>query len=210
MLQKAAHFITALSTEQAQRQEEKAMLKREIDNLKQTITAYQCQLPASGGPINQGSSQAREMLQGYIRARTLDNWKFWIFSQLIQPMFESYNGTVSTNNLEEALRTIINWLERNCSLVSLRKDLLNSLTFLSTNTSMLNAPQILPTEAVNAVRYHEDGSNNLSNSATATVVTTSSSVIKAITTNTSTSMSQQQSQGVNSVMPAEQLARNVW
>ena len=127
------------------------------------IQSYQCQLPESGGPIGRpGSSQAREMLQDYIRRRTLDNWKFWIFSLLIEPLFESYYSAVSTNSLEEACKTIFTWLDRSCGLVSLRKDALESLTFLSTSTNILNTPQTLPTESVDAVRYQSSATTTSS------------------------------------------------
>nr|WIE96210.1 basic helix-loop-helix transcription factor [Loropetalum chinense var. rubrum] len=155
MLQKAALYINSLSAEQKQQADEQAMLKQQIENLKQTISAYQCQLPASGGPVGcQGSSQAREMLQDYVRRRTLENWKFWIFSLLIEPLFETYYNSVSTTSLEDSCKTIFTWLDRSCGLVSLRKDVLESLTFLSTSTNILNTPQTLPTEAVDAVKYH--------------------------------------------------------
>ena len=154
MLQKAAVYISSLSAEQRQQADEQALLRQQIEGLKQTISAYQCQLPASGGPVGcPGSSQAREMLQDYVRRRTLDNWKFWIFSLLIEPMFDTYYNSVSTNSLEDSCKTICSWLDRNCGLVALRKDVLESLTFLSTSTNILNTPQTLPTEAVDAVRY---------------------------------------------------------
>lgn len=155
MLQKAAVYISTLTAEQKQQAEEQAMLRQQIENLKQAIRAYQCQLPASGGAVGcQGSSQSREMLQDYVRRRTLENWKFWIFSLLIEPLFETYYSSVSTTSLEDACKTIFTWLDRSCGLNSLRKDALESLTFLSTSTNILNTPQTLPTEAVDAVRYH--------------------------------------------------------
>ena len=179
MLQKAAIHISALSAEQKQQADEQAMLKQQIENLKQTIRAYQCQLPAAGGAVGcPGSSQAREMLQDYIKRRTFENWKFWIFSLLIEPLFETYYSSVSTNSLEDACKTIFTWLDRSCGLISLRKDALESLTFLSTSTNILNTPQTLPTEAVDAVRYHSAparGPNNLHVAITAAGMPTTTS-----------------------------------
>jgi len=154
MLQKAAMYISTLSAEQKQQADEQAMLRQQIESLKQTISAYQAQLPASGGPVGcQRTSKARELLQEYARRRTLENWKFWIFSLLIEPLFETYYSSVSTNSLEDACKTICTWLDQSCGLVSLRKDVLESLTFLSTSTNILNTPQTLATEAVQAARY---------------------------------------------------------
>lgn len=168
MLQKAASYISALSAEQKQQADEQALLKQQIEGLKQTISAYQSQLPASGGPVGcPSSNQAREMLQDHIRRRTLENWKFWIFSLLIEPLFESYHNSVSTTSLEDSCKTIFTWLDRCCGLMSLRKDVLDSLTFLSTKTNVLNTPQTLPTEAVDAVRYQQQQALS-TNSATST------------------------------------------
>ena len=68
-------------------------------------------------------------------------------------MFESYYKKVNTNSLEEAFKTIYSWLDQNCGLSSMRRDVTESLTVLSTNTNVLLTPQTLPTEAMEVVRY---------------------------------------------------------
>lgn len=42
------------------------------------------------------------------------------FSVIIQPLFESFRGTVSGSNLEELHRSALCWLEQCCSLPVLR------------------------------------------------------------------------------------------
>lgn len=151
MLQKASAYITNLDEAQKEQIREETALKQQIDELKATINMYQNQLPASGGKCTT-SSHSRGMLQDYIRRRTLDNWKFWLFSLIIEPLHETYEASVVTTSVEESCKTMFTWLDRCCSLLALRKGVLNSLTFLSTSTEVLTSPHALPIEAVEAVR----------------------------------------------------------
>jgi MAX-like protein X len=81
----------------------------------------QAKLPATGVPVTrQRSDRMKEQLQHYIRQRTLDDWKFWIFSIIITPLFDSYNDMVSTASIDDLCRTTLTWLEQHCSLVQLR------------------------------------------------------------------------------------------
>lgn len=165
MLQKAAIYISSLDGARKELLNEQALLQQQVDHLRQTISLYQTQLPAAGGPVGcQRTNRAREMLQDYIKRRSMENWKFWVFSTMIEPLFESYYQSVSTNSLEEACKSIFTWLDRCCNLTSLRKDILDSLTFLSTSTNVLNSPETVPSEAMEAVRLraanHFEGDSN--------------------------------------------------
>lgn len=42
------------------------------------------------------------------------------FSIIIEPLFESYNGMVSTSSMAELCRTTLSWLDQHCSLPTLR------------------------------------------------------------------------------------------
>lgn len=42
------------------------------------------------------------------------------FSIIIEPLFESYNGMVSTASMEELCRSTLSWLDQHCSLPTLR------------------------------------------------------------------------------------------
>lgn len=42
------------------------------------------------------------------------------FSTIIAPLFDSYNGMVSTASVEELRRSILAWLDQHCSLTVLR------------------------------------------------------------------------------------------
>lgn len=42
------------------------------------------------------------------------------FSIIIEPLFESYNGMVSTASVEDLCRSTLSWLDQHCSLPALR------------------------------------------------------------------------------------------
>ncbi|KPP57716.1 hypothetical protein Z043_124535 [Scleropages formosus] len=114
----------------------------------------QQQLPATGVPITrQRFDHMRDMFREYVRVQTLQNWKFWIFSVIIEPLFESYNGMVSTASVEDLCRTTLCWLDQHCSLPVLRPAVLSSLRLLSTSTSILTDPGLVPEQATVAVAH---------------------------------------------------------
>ncbi|CAG2114646.1 unnamed protein product [Medioppia subpectinata] len=156
MLQKAAEHIRQLKSDRHQQQEEYDLLIQQVDSLNQTIGVIQSQMPATGVPVSsQRSTQTQELYENYIRERTLQNWKFWIFNIIMKSLWESYNQTVTTSNMDEMSKTIHRWIEHNCCLIQLRKDVLNSLRFLSTSTNILTDPKSLPDEAILAVTKKE-------------------------------------------------------
>uniref|UniRef100_A0A8D2BKB7 BHLH domain-containing protein n=1 Tax=Sus scrofa TaxID=9823 RepID=A0A8D2BKB7_PIG len=120
-LQKTAEYITMLQQERAAKQEEAQQLRDQIEELNAAINLCQQQLPATGVPItHQRFNQMRDMFDDYVRTRTLHNWKFWVFSILIRPLFESFNGMVSTASLQSLRQTSLAWLDQYCSLPALR------------------------------------------------------------------------------------------
>nr|XP_012597706.1 carbohydrate-responsive element-binding protein isoform X3 [Microcebus murinus] len=151
-LQKTAEYIVMLQQERAAMQEEAQQLRDEIEELNAAINLCQQQLPATGVPItHQRFDQMRDMFDDYVRTRTLHNWKFWVFSVLIRPLFESFNGMVSTASLQSLRQTSLAWLDQYCSLPALRPTVLNSLRQLSTSTSILTEPGRVPEQATRAV-----------------------------------------------------------
>ncbi|CAO2629926.1 Carbohydrate-responsive element-binding protein [Lemmus lemmus] len=151
-LQKTAEYILMLQQERAAMQEEAQQLRDEIEELNAAINLCQQQLPATGVPItHQRFDQMRDMFDDYVRTRTLHNWKFWVFSILIRPLFESFNGMVSTTSLHSLRQTSLAWLDQYCSLPALRPTVLNSLRQLSTSTSILTDPSRVPEQATRAV-----------------------------------------------------------
>ncbi|XP_061608113.1 carbohydrate-responsive element-binding protein-like isoform X2 [Phyllopteryx taeniolatus] len=151
-LQKTAEYISKMQQERALLHEETQRLRDEIQLLNSAINACQQQLPATGVPITrQRFDHMRQKFREYVQAQTLQNWKFWIFSIIIEPLFESYNGMVSTASVEQLCQSTLCWLDQHCSLPSLRPMVLSSLRLLSTTTSILTEPRLLPEQAAFAV-----------------------------------------------------------
>ncbi|KAM4616552.1 MLX-interacting protein [Polymixia lowei] len=151
-LQKTVEHITKLQQERQQMQEEARRLREEIEELNASINLCQEQLPATGVPITRHRfDHMREKFDEYVKNRTLQNWKFWIFSIIIKPLFESFNGTVSTTSKAELCQTTLQWFDHHCSLPVLRPMVLGTLRQLSTSTSILTDPSLLPEEAIQAV-----------------------------------------------------------
>uniref|UniRef100_A0A673IVM7 MLX-interacting protein-like n=1 Tax=Sinocyclocheilus rhinocerous TaxID=307959 RepID=A0A673IVM7_9TELE len=161
-LQKTVDYIGKLQLERQQMQEETKRLREEIEELNTSISLCQEQLPDTGVPITRHRfDHMREKFDDYVKNRTLQNWKFWIFSVIIQPLFESFNGTVSTTNNTELCETTMQWLDRYCALPVLRPMVLKTLRQLCTSTSILTDPSLLPEEAKKAAlnpKKHSSGS----------------------------------------------------
>uniref|UniRef100_A0A1A8FPV2 MLX interacting protein n=1 Tax=Nothobranchius korthausae TaxID=1143690 RepID=A0A1A8FPV2_9TELE len=151
-LQKTVEHIVKLQQERQQMQEEARRLREEIEELNASINLCQEQLPATGVPMRLSRlDYMQEKFDEYVKTRTLQNWKFWIFSIIIKPLFESFNGMVSTTSRTELHQTTLQWLDNHCSLPVLRPMVLSTLRQLSTTTSILNDPSLLPNEAIEAV-----------------------------------------------------------
>ncbi|KAI9521841.1 hypothetical protein NQZ68_003996 [Dissostichus eleginoides] len=153
-LQKTVDHIGKLQQERQQMQEEVKRLREEIEELNTSINSCQEQLPATGVPIRRNCFEhMQERFKEYVKNRTLQNWKFWIFSIIIKPLFDSFNEMVSTTSRAELCQTTLQWLDRHCSLPVLRPMVLSTLRKLSTNTSILSDPSLLPEEAIQAVSH---------------------------------------------------------
>ncbi|XP_018412631.1 PREDICTED: carbohydrate-responsive element-binding protein [Nanorana parkeri] len=159
-LHKTAEYICKLQQERAQLQEEAQRLRHQVQELSDSINLCQQQLPASGVPVtHQHFQHMRQMFQNYVQSRTLQNWKFWLFSLLIRPLFDSFNRMVSTSSMTDLRETAMDWLDQHCSLPALRPTVLSSLCQLSTSTSILTDPSLMPEQAVQAVTRGESGDN---------------------------------------------------
>lgn len=151
VLQKTVEYTTKLQRERQHMQEEADMLRKQIQELNTSISVCQQQLPATGVPVaRQRVDQMWSMFNQYVKTRTQDNFKFWIFSVLMRQLFEEYNNMVSTVSVEEFCRTVLAWLEQHCSLPALRPAALSSLRDLSKATSILSDPSKVPEQALRA------------------------------------------------------------
>ncbi|XP_077417613.1 MLX-interacting protein isoform X2 [Vanacampus margaritifer] len=153
-MQKTVEHIEKLKQEREQMQEDIRKLQEEITSLKASINLCHDQMPATGAQVTQRRfDHMQHRFTEYVKLRSRQDWKFWIFSVIIKPLFESFNKMVSTASATELCKTTLEWLERHCSLVALRPMVSNSLCHLSTSTSILSDPSRLPEEAVQALRH---------------------------------------------------------
>ncbi|XP_046872729.1 MLX-interacting protein isoform X2 [Hypomesus transpacificus] len=160
-LQKTVEYVGKLQQDRQHLQEETKRLREEIEELNASINTCQEQLPATGVPITRHRfDHMREKFDEYVKSRTLQNWKFWIFSIIIKPLFESFNGSVSITSKGELCESTLQWLERHCSLPVLRPTVLGTLRQLSTSTSILTDPALLPEEARQAVANSHNSSGD--------------------------------------------------
>ncbi|XP_014489484.1 PREDICTED: protein WBSCR14 homolog isoform X2 [Dinoponera quadriceps] len=124
MLQKGADYIRQLRTERNMMKEEMDNLKQQIECLNTSISNCQSMLPATGAPVSSHrTSKMKEMFDEYVRTRTRENWKFWIFSILLEPLMLTFDTSVSTASINDLKMSTISWVEQQCSLARLRPGL---------------------------------------------------------------------------------------
>ncbi|CAG9769010.1 unnamed protein product [Ceutorhynchus assimilis] len=148
MLQKGAEYIRQLRSERNQLKDEMESLRQQIETLNTSISNCQSMLPATGAPVSRRrDSRMQEMFDKYVSRRTMENWKFWIFSLICRPLLNSFNNFVSSSSLDDLYSSTLLWVEQHCTLVDLRPVVLNSLRYLCTKTEILSEPEKLPDEA---------------------------------------------------------------
>ena len=81
----------------------------------------------------------------------------------MEPLFESFEANVSTRTVDDMKNTMLSWLDSSCSLMTLRRDVQDSLVHLSTTSSILTDPSLLPREALQAVNERVANSARASN-----------------------------------------------
>ncbi|XP_057657511.1 MLX-interacting protein isoform X1 [Diorhabda carinulata] len=161
MLQKGAEYIKQLREERNQLKTEMESLRQQIESLNAAISNCQSMLPATGAPVSQRrDSRMQEMFDEYVRVRTMENWKFWVFSLIFKSLLNSFNSLVSSSSLDDLYRSTMLWVEQHCTLSDLRPVVLNSLTYLCRKTDILSEPEKLPEEALRIVTESKSQNNN--------------------------------------------------
>ncbi|XP_033637588.1 uncharacterized protein LOC117298436 [Asterias rubens] len=147
MLQKAHEHIVTMKHEVEDLRNTSDKLKGEVLLLKKEIDTYQDELPDSGAPVNtQSDRQLKNMMETYLHKRMKKNWRFWIFSLIVRPLFDTYMMAVSSSQVSDFDRVVHDWSEECCRLKPLRKLVTSALTDLSRDTSILMEPGLLQTE----------------------------------------------------------------
>ena len=152
---------------------EAVQLKAAIEALEMDVSAIQGGLPglklgqdmsnnASEGNISvklrqkkvsEDQTQMISAFSNHVSNATGLNWKYWAFSRLMKPVFETYaNAVAGAASQGEMDRSINRWLEDECSLDQLRQSAVTSLKSICTQTNVLSDPRRLPHEALELAR----------------------------------------------------------
>ena len=74
-------------------------LRLSVDSLNREICVYQAKLPTAGSAravANPGpSSHILELFDKHVAGCTMQNWKYWVFSRLMQPLLQVSFGQFS-------------------------------------------------------------------------------------------------------------------
>jgi hypothetical protein len=123
MLQKTSEYIKELQLAREKRMRDLAVYKREIEQLSEKISECQNQLPANGvnvtGNLNK-TEKFEQKFNAYIKEKTIENWKFYLFSLILKPLFNNFLTTLNTSSKEDMERTFYEWQHKCCNLTQLR------------------------------------------------------------------------------------------
>lgn len=149
MLKKTSEYVKELKTAREKRMYDLTKYQREIEELSNQVTECQIQLPANGvsvtGKLNK-TEIFEKKLKAYIQEKTVENWKFYLFSFIIRPLFENFITTLNTSSKENMERTFYQWQEKYCNLIQLRPIVTNYLRQISKSTSILSDASKVPDE----------------------------------------------------------------
>merc|ERR1712193_430126 len=73
----------------------------------------------------------------------------------MRPLFDSFNKCVHTKTLDDFLNSLWQWVDQHCTLPILRPVVLECLTKLSMNTSVLEDPACLNVLATSSLRNQD-------------------------------------------------------
>lgn len=123
MLQKTSDYIKELQRAREKRVADLSVYKREIEQLSEKITECQNMLPASGVSVTGNLNRVEKFEQRfstYVREKTLENWKFYMFSLFLRPLFDTFVNSINTSSKETIDESFYDWQQKHCNLVQLR------------------------------------------------------------------------------------------
>lgn len=123
-------------------QEEVDLLQEEKDQLQQRINQYQSSLPVDGIPVIPAARRSREasyaLFHSYIADRTGRNWRFYPYSLILKPLFESFQSSVTCDSPEEFLRSLNEWKTNSLNLIQLRQAASQAVMEMGQKTSLIS------------------------------------------------------------------------
>ncbi|XP_033741604.1 uncharacterized protein LOC117328249 [Pecten maximus] len=151
MLCKTAVHCCQGKAESKARQDEISVLRQEIQALGSDIHELQNRLPAAGiESLDKPQYDLDKLYADYVRDRTSNNWKFWIFSFLMDPIYKAYKNMTASATRDTLVKSVMQWAADHLSLTSLRPGMLDSLTSLCKKTNIMTKPECLREEALSS------------------------------------------------------------
>ena len=123
MLKKTSEYIKELKEAREKRLQDLKAYQNEIEMLSNKVTECQIQLPANGVSVtgNLNKTEALEKkFKSYVQEKTVENWKFYLFSYILKPLFDSFTQHLNMSSKEAIEQSFHEWQEKFCSLVQLR------------------------------------------------------------------------------------------
>lgn len=159
MLQKAAEYIHSVQMSQVELKQEVDNYNLEIDLLSNEISNLQNNLPENGvsmlaANVNRTDS-VRQKFDDFVKERSTQNWKFYIFSTILKPLFDNYIENVNITSNNDLERLLLEWQNRHCNLSQLRPIVSGALRQLSKSTSILTDPKKLPSEVLVKIQKNQ-------------------------------------------------------
>lgn len=161
MLFKTAEHCRQLKVDCKAQQDEALALRHEIESLGNQIHMLQGRLPAVGIKVVEKSGNDMNILYSkYIKQKTKESWRFWMFSLLVKPLFDTYRNAMEGVTSEVFADTVGKWAEENLSLVNLRPAALAALRKICTRTKIMDKPEELQKDVMEQIALIDDENGN--------------------------------------------------
>jgi len=149
-LVRAADHISGLKTESERINEEVASLRRSVSELQAEIDLLQSGLPAgsASSAVPSAAGSLHTMFSRHVEDCTRHNWKYWVFSRLLEPLLDTYDRNVSSGSVADLGRTCSSWLDQHVTLTHLRPLATTALTSIGVESNILTEPDKLPAECL--------------------------------------------------------------
>jgi hypothetical protein len=130
MLHKTSEYIRELQTAKDVRLRELEMYRKEIEKLNSQISECQEELPDGGVAVSANNlnlvDKFDKKFDSLVKERTIENWKFYLFSLIIKPIFNSYANIINNAKTNEEIELKFNeWQQRYCTLPIIRRSKFN-------------------------------------------------------------------------------------
>ncbi len=175
LLHKGGDHIKQIMTERKAMDAEALQLNNEIERLELEIARLHGSLPVIGRgghrqvvngmlkekAVAEDNAALRSMFADHVRCSTAINWKYWVFSRLMKPLFETYSENVAgASTVHEMQRATSHWFEDKFSQTEIRQSAIAALRNVSVSTNILTAPERMPQEALDHASLAEAAAGN--------------------------------------------------